>query len=331
MSALHRYKHLLLSLPLSLLSSQALALLAEGGVISGMEPNTVVELDLGLAAPATATTNARGEVIITEEEDDDPGTLYIPSGSDGKRTLSYQDSGDVIGVLAIDGARVTVASVGAAAITGNPLSYDEGDLRFFVEAGFASLNFNNIANNTAAGRGLAELDGFTTRGSADRDAMGGSIGFGLAVGDGMPWTSKGSHQWQMSLGYSWYEDFEGQFYASQPGINILSSGEQEAEALRLSVAYEYFLTDGIGLSASLGWERYETEDSGNIVRLDNGEELSRFSESNSDNTGTAGFGLSYWPTHCLGLRASYRYSFSDVGGGDTDEPGVFGLDAILTF
>jgi len=320
---------LLLALSLCLLPGWAFALVYDNGKISGLTPDTVVELVLPSGDTSSARVNTAGEVQVTREENDDPNGLLIPPGTDGTARLNDKASGKALGDVRISDYGITVVSLaGYTAVGGFP---SENDLRLTFDLGGSNLKTDNIANNTAAGRKDAENQGFNTVGSADRDAAGLSFGIGLAAGDGSPWASKGSHQWQLRAGYNLWEDLEGKFRATGDEFTAISSGQQEIESLQLSVGYEYFIAESVGLSASLGWERYDTKDSGKIVRVEDGMKLNTFTESNTDTTGFAGIGLSYWPTDCVGVQATYRYSFSDVGGGSGDSPEVFGLGVIFAY
>ncbi|MEZ5570165.1 MAG: hypothetical protein R3E54_17800 [Halioglobus sp.] len=62
---------------------------------------------------------------------------------------------------------------------------------------------------------------------------------------------------------------EGRLTAVQPGVTIESGGKQDIDSWRVSVGYEYFVADGLGLNLNLGYDFYDTEDSGNIVFAEN--------------------------------------------------------------
>ncbi|MEZ5570164.1 MAG: hypothetical protein R3E54_17795 [Halioglobus sp.] len=59
--------------------------------------------------------------------------------------------------------------------------------------------------------------------------------------------------------------------------------------------------------------------------------LSFFDESASDQTVSIGVGLSYYFYETTAIRASYRYSFDEVGSSQGDEPSVWELGVIYTY
>tara|TARA_R110002049_G_scaffold309027_1_gene516019 strand:+ start:3241 stop:4224 length:984 start_codon:yes stop_codon:yes gene_type:complete len=305
-----------------LLAPAALAMVVEGGVISGLPPNTVVELDLGLDEPATATTNYKGELTIGEEEDDDPNSLTIPTGSNGRFTMRDARSGATLGDLKVEGASITVAAVGSAT-QGMGTIEGRWEARGFLNASASMIYLDDIKTNTEAGAGLAEADGFTVQSSADDDALGWSVGVGFAISNDKNWFARGSDQWQFGLTYSRYDKMEGRFTASQPDGTLESSGKQDIDSWRVSIGYEYFVADGFGLNLNLGYDFYDTEDSGKIVFAETGQVLNFFDESDSDETVSIGVGLSYYFCDTTAVRASYRYSFDEVGSSQSDEPSVF--------
>ncbi|MEQ9462805.1 MAG: outer membrane beta-barrel protein [Haliea sp.] len=313
-----------------LLTPASLAMVVEVGVISGLPPNTVVELDLGLNEPATAKSNSDGEVSITDDEDDDDSTLYIPFGSDGRWTLRDARTGTALGDLNIQGASITVASLGSATQGMGTLA-GRWDARGFLHASASMIYLDDIKTNTENGAGLARADGFTVQSSADDDALGWSVGVGFAISNDKDWFSMGSDQWQFGLTYSRYDKIEGRFTASQPGGTLESSGKQDIDSWRVSIGYEYFVADGFGLNLNLGYDFYDTEDSGKIVFAETGQVLGFFDESDSDETVSIGVGLSYYFCDTTAIRASYRYSFDKVGSSQSDEPSLFELGVIYTY
>tara|TARA_R110000823_G_scaffold132777_5_gene261256 strand:- start:59668 stop:60045 length:378 start_codon:yes stop_codon:yes gene_type:complete len=124
---------------------------------------------------------------------------------------------------------------------------------------------------------------------------------------------------------------EGRFTANQPGGTIESSGKQDITSWRVSVGYEYFVADGFGLNLNLGYDFYDTEDSGKIVHRETGQVLSFFDESGSDESVSVGVGLSYYFCDSTAVRTAYRYSFDEVGNSQSDEPSLFELGLVYTY
>ncbi|MEZ5574085.1 MAG: outer membrane beta-barrel protein [Halioglobus sp.] len=273
-----------------------------------------------------------GEVTVTQEEDDDDGTLYIPRGSDGSWTLREKSSGAVLGELNVTGGVLAVSTVTASTLSGSGASQSSfsRNVKGFIDVGWSMLYLSDIKENTRSGADMARADGFTVRDSADDDAQGWRVGVGIAIGDGKPWNSKGSHQWLARLGYSSWENMKGQFTATVPGLTIDSSGKQESEAWQTSVGFQYFVADNVGFSADLGYDWYDLKDSGGIVRQQDGMMLS-FNDSTDSSTATFGLGLAYYFCENAGVRGSYRWSFDDVGSSQSNKPSTLAVDLFLTY
>lgn len=306
-------RQVILTLILFLTPGLALAMVVNGGVISGLPPNTLIEVDLGLAQPATARTNADGEVAIKDEDDGDPNGLYIPPGNDGEFQVRVKDTGALLGALLVAGPSITAASS-----IGAPTS-DYNAYRTFVSGEFQWYEQGDLDTSVANGAALARNDGFAVRSDADEDGFGGGIGFGVALGDGNPWHSAGSLQWIFELIYTWYEDRDGKFTATAPGVTLRSSGTQELEELRTSIGVRYHVADNVGIEVGAGYSWYDYEDSGALVRIETGGRLNAFSESNDDDSANIHVALTFQVNDDLGLSFGYRQDIDETGANDDSE------------
>ena len=307
-------RKLILSLFLLLLPGLASAMVIKGNVISGLPPDTVIEVDFGLGAPSTAETDENGEVKITDQpDDDDPNGLYVPTGNDGTFTVREVGSGSGLGLLTVAGPKVSGSSMAAA--NERPTS----DYRAFVNFRTGYYEHGDLDSSVANGGNLARRDGFGVKTDTDENGYFGGIGLGIILGDGNPWHSEGSIQWHFGAGYTLYEDRKGNFIASGPGITLNSSGKQELDEFYARITMRYHVADSLGINIGLGYSWYEFKDSGSLVRVEDGAQLNSFSNSEDDDAPSFHFSLSYHINDNMGLSFGYRTDLDETGANNDSE------------
>jgi hypothetical protein len=316
----------LVAVSIALLPGLAAAIVVEGAVISGLPPDTVIVLHFAGGETSTATTDTNGEITVSDEEDDDLGTLYIPPGEESIRELRTE-AGLVLGTLRLSGTTVTAVS----SVSSLPAIEDRPRVAWFIELGGDVLAIDDLRNNTRNGAALAEADGFSVTTSADDVTFGPQIVGGVIFGAGREHRSRGSWQGEFAVSYSQYDDMQGEFTASQAGVTIRSAGQSEIQTWGLNAGARYFIADRVGLYGGIGYRNFSLDDSGRVVWLETDMELSAFNESRHDDVVAALFGLSYHFNSAFSIDALYQRFFGEIGASETDDVHSLALHARYNF
>lgn len=314
-----------LAVPVLLMPGLASALTVEGSTVYGLPANTPFVLKLDNGQTTGVTSDAQGQVTLTEEDDDDDNTLFLWPGGNGD--LINERTGEVVGEL-----RGGVLGAAGMAWMGS----SQHAVRGYANFGVARLDFTGLEANADNGLSDALSQGFDAFSDADTDATGGVLGLGLLCGDEANWGNKGSVLWGLELTYRQYEEMDAVIDGFHPEFgSVLSQSTSEVSSLGVSFGPHMYLADNFAVYGLIGYTWYETEDSGNIRQSTPDGSFSAivgsFSEEDVDGTGTFEVGASYQLTDRLNAYLSYQLSFKEVGSAKADQPQVLGAGVRVSF
>lgn len=304
------------------LMHSAHAVVAQGMVVTGLQPNMSVTLKRPGQTPQTATTNDKGELRVTQDEnDDDPNAVYWRRGTQGFGDL-YDDNGKRFVLLEMrPGGFFEATSVSAAApATGaSNVSYEGG-------GAFGEWQDDGIEDKVALGVSAANRDGFaaldSTSDTADSYSFYGRVNWDLSGGGLKPQTSGVFTQISHWRG----DKIDGGFVANNVvngnNLQVVSEGSQEIQGTSIEVGAFRFLTRGLRFDIAAGVGSYETTDKSRQRYFVNSVEQSAISSTDrqNDRAGSVAIGAYYFVTDNLAIGANHRWLTSNIGEGDFIKP-----------